>query len=160
MRQQLIATPIGTLQLVCEKGVLIEINWDNKHRAAAEATHEDVELLALAAAEVAHFLNGEKCSFTVPIEPRGTAFQASVWRELRNIPWGETRSYHDIACSLDKPSASRAVGAAIGRNPLPLVIPCHRVIGSNGSLTGFAGGLAIKRQLLLIESRQRRLSFR
>ncbi|MDA7581944.1 methylated-DNA--[protein]-cysteine S-methyltransferase [Luminiphilus sp.] len=160
MRQQLIATPIGTLQLVCEKGVLIEINWENEHRAAAEATHEDVELLALAAAEVTHFLNGERCRFTVPIEPRGTAFQASVWRQLRKIPWGETRSYHDIACSLDKPSASRAVGAAIGRNPLPLIIPCHRVIGSNGSLTGFAGGLAIKRQLLLIESHQRGLSFR
>ena len=160
MRQQLIATPIGTLQLVSEKGVLIEINWENKYRAVAEATHEDSELLALAAAEVTHFLKSEQRNFTVPIEPRGTAFQSSVWRELRNIPWGETRSYHDIACSLEKPSASRAVGAAIGRNPLPLIIPCHRVIGSNGSLTGFAGGLTIKRQLLLIESRQRDLSFR
>ena len=160
MRQQLIATPIGTLQLVCEQGVLIEINWESKYRAAAEATHEDGELLALAAAEVTHFLKGEQRGFTVPIEPRGTAFQSSVWRELRNIPWGETRSYYDIASSLEKPSASRAVGAAIGRNPLPLIIPCHRVIGSNGSLTGFAGGLTIKRQLLLIESRQRDLSFR
>ena len=159
MRQQLITTPIGTLQLVCEQGALIEINWDNKHRTAAEATHEDMALLALATVEITHFLSGEKRDFTVPVEPRGTAFQASVWRELRNIPWGETRSYQDIACSLDKPSASRAVGAAIGRNPLPLIIPCHRVIGSNGSLTGFAGGLAIKRQLLLIESRQPGLSF-
>ena len=94
MRQQLIATPIGTLQLVCEKGVLIEINWDNKHRAAAEATHEDVELLALAAAEVAHFLNGEKCSFTVPIEPRGTAFQVSVWRRTRHLARRERYRWH------------------------------------------------------------------
>ena len=160
MLQQLIDTPIGTLQLVCEKGVLIEINWENKHRTAAEAVQEDGELLALAAAEVAHFLKSEKHQFTVPIEPRGTAFQTSVWRELQHIPWGETRTYHDIASNLGKPSASRAVGAAIGRNPLPLIIPCHRVIGSNGSLTGFAGGLTIKRQLLLIESRQRGLGFR
>ena len=160
MSDQLIATPIGTLQLVCEQGVLIEINWENNYRAAAEGTREDGELLALAAAEVTHFLKGEQRSFTVPSEPRGTAFQASVWRELRNIPWGETRSYQDIATSLEKPSASRAVGAAIGRNPLPLIIPCHRVIGSNGSLTGFTGGLTIKRQLLLIESRQQGLSFR
>lgn len=159
MRHQLIDTPIGTLQLVCEKGALIEINWENKHRAVVEVAQEDGELLALAAAEVTHFLKSEKRQFTVPIKPRGTAFQTSVWRELRNIPWGETRTYHDIACNLKKPSASRAVGAAIGRNPLPLIIPCHRVIGSNGSLTGFAGGLAIKRQLLLIESRQRGLSF-
>ena len=160
MRHQLIDTPIGTLQLVCEKGALIEINWENKHRAVAEVAQEDGELLALAAAEVTHFLKSEKRQLTVPIKPRGTAFQTSVWRELRKIPWGETRTYRDIACNLEKPSASRAVGAAIGRNPLPLIIPCHRVIGSNGSLTGFAGGLAIKRQLLLIESRQRGLSFR
>ena len=159
MRYQLIDTPIGTLQLVCEKGALIEINWENKHRAVAEAAQEDGELLALAAAEVTNFRKSEKHQCTVPIKPRGTAFQTSVWRELRNIPWGETRTYHDIACNLEKPSASRAVGAAIGRNPLPLIIPCHRVIGSNGSLTGFAGGLAIKRQLLLIESSQRGLSF-
>ena len=159
MRHQLIDTPIVTLQLVCEKGALIEINWENKHRAVAQATQEDGELLALAAAEITHFLKSEKRQFTVPIKPTGTAFQTSVWRELRNIPWGETRTYHDIACNLEKPSASRAVGAAIGRNPLPLIIPCHRVVGSNGLLTGFAGGLAIKRQLLLIESRQRGLSF-
>ena len=89
--------------------------------------------------------------FTLPLAPRGTPFQLEVWRALREIPYGETRSYAQIARIIGKPEAIRAVGAANGANPLPIVVPCHRVIGSNGSLTGFGGGLAAKRFLLDLE---------
>ena len=89
--------------------------------------------------------------FTLPLAPRGTPFQLDVWRALRDIPYGETRSYAQIARIIGKPDAIRAVGAANGANPLPIVVPCHRVIGSNGSLTGFGGGLAAKRFLLDLE---------
>lgn len=89
--------------------------------------------------------------FNLPLAPRGTPFQLEVWRALRAIPYGETRSYAQIARGIGKPEAIRAVGAANGANPLPIVVPCHRVIGSNGSLTGFGGGLAAKRFLLDLE---------
>ena len=89
--------------------------------------------------------------FKLPLAPRGTTFQLDVWRALRDIPYGETRSYAQIARTIGKPEAIRAVGAANGANPLPIVVPCHRVIGSNGSLTGFGGGLEAKRFLLDLE---------
>ena len=89
--------------------------------------------------------------FTLPLAPRGTPFQLSVWSALRDIPYGDTRSYAQIAQIIGKPEAIRAVGAANGANPLPIVVPCHRVIGSNGSLTGFGGGLPMKRFLLDLE---------
>jgi len=89
--------------------------------------------------------------FDLPLATGGTEFQQAVWQALRAIPWGELRSYRDIACALHNPRAVRAVGAANGRNPLPIVVPCHRVIGANGSLTGFAGGLAAKALLLELE---------
>jgi methylated-DNA-[protein]-cysteine S-methyltransferase len=89
--------------------------------------------------------------FSLPLAPRGTPFQHEVWTALREIPYGETRSYAQIARTIGKPEAIRAVGAANGANPLPIVVPCHRVIGSNGSLTGFGGGLAAKRYLLDLE---------
>ncbi len=89
--------------------------------------------------------------FNLPLAPRGTPFQLDVWRALRAIPYGETRSYAQIARAIGKPEAIRAVGAANGANPLPIVVPCHRVIGSNGSLTGFGGGLPAKRFLLDLE---------
>jgi methylated-DNA-[protein]-cysteine S-methyltransferase len=89
--------------------------------------------------------------FDLPLAPRGTPFQLDVWRALRAIPYGETRSYAQVARAIGKPEAIRAVGAANGANPLPIVVPCHRVIGSNGSLTGFGGGLSAKRFLLDLE---------
>ena len=89
--------------------------------------------------------------FELPLAPRGTEFQQRVWRALREIPYGETTSYGELARSIGRPSASRAVGAANGRNPLPIVVPCHRVIGSTGRLTGFAGGLHLKEGLLELE---------
>ncbi|WP_086980702.1 methylated-DNA--[protein]-cysteine S-methyltransferase [Vibrio aphrogenes] len=100
----------------------------------------------------AYFL-GKRCdfNFSMPLEPQGTVFQQSVWQALRQIPSGATCRYKDIADQIDNPKAVRAVGAAIGRNPIPIIIPCHRVVGADGSLTGFAHGLAMKRQLLRLE---------
>jgi methylated-DNA-[protein]-cysteine S-methyltransferase len=97
------------------------------------------------------YFAGELHEFSLPLAPAGTPFQQSVWTALRTIPYGETRSYLDIANSIGKPSACRAVGAANGANPLPIVVPCHRVIGSNGTLTGFGGGVEVKRRLLALE---------
>jgi methylated-DNA-[protein]-cysteine S-methyltransferase len=103
------------------------------------------------------YFSGELESFNLPLAPEGTPFQLEVWHRLRDIPFGETMSYGEIARLLHRPGASRAVGLANGSNPIPLVIPCHRVIGSNGKLTGYGGGLPIKEKLLALERRQLRL---
>lgn len=106
-----------------------------------------------AARQLKEYFTGTRRSFDLQLSPHGTPFQLAVLQALRNIPYGETRSYADVARSVGKPKAVRAVGAANGRNPLPIVIPCHRVIGSNGSLTGFGGGIDTKRFLLDLEKR-------
>ncbi len=105
----------------------------------------------LARQEVEEYLNGGRKSFSSPLDMRGTPFQIEVWNELLNIPYGETRSYGEIAAAVGRPRAARAVGAAVGANPLPIIVPCHRVIGKNGSLVGFGGGLRLKERLLLLE---------
>ena len=105
-----------------------------------------------AACQLVQYLTGHRKSFELELEPAGTPFQRQVWEELRRIPYGTTISYADLARRIGKPKAVRAVGAANGKNPLPIVIPCHRVIGKDGSLTGFGGGLDIKRWLLALES--------
>lgn len=102
--------------------------------------------------QLEEYFAGERQVFDLQLAPNGTAFQLSVLEKLNDIPYGETRSYGDIARSLGKPGASRAVGAANGRNPIPIIIPCHRVIGENGSMTGFGGGIETKRFLLNLES--------
>jgi O-6-methylguanine DNA methyltransferase len=108
-------------------------------------------LLAGAIAQLHEYFAGARETFSVPLRPAGTPFQLSVWRALEEIPYGYTRTYRDIACAIGRPTATRAVGAANGQNPLPIFIPCHRVIGSNGSLTGFGGGLDVKLALLRLE---------
>lgn len=101
-----------------------------------------------------YFLKQRK-QFSIPMDLKGTPFQLSVWRELAQIPFGETRTYSQIANKIGNPQASRAVGAATGRNPLPLIIPCHRVVGKNGKLTGFRGGLSLKNTLLQLEGHEK-----
>ena len=108
-------------------------------------------VLAACAAQLTDYFAGKRRHFELPLAARGTPFQQSVWDALADIPYGELRSYRDIARTIGNPAAVRAVGAANGRNPLPIVVPCHRVIGSNGTLTGFAGGLEVKRFLLELE---------
>jgi methylated-DNA-[protein]-cysteine S-methyltransferase len=103
------------------------------------------------AAQIEEYLAGKRKQFTVPVVMRGTEFQKAVWQALRQIPFGETRSYKEIAAAIGKPKAVRAVGMANNRNPMVLIVPCHRVIGHDGSLTGFGGGLPLKRRLLELE---------
>ncbi|RYD65796.1 MAG: methylated-DNA--[protein]-cysteine S-methyltransferase, partial [Sphingomonadales bacterium] len=117
--------------------------------ALADAT--DHPVLVETERQIAEYFAGKRSAFTVPLDFRGTDFQKSVWAALLTIPFGETRSYGEIARQIGRPSASRAVGAANGRNPISIIAPCHRVIGSNGALTGFAGGLAAKELLLALE---------
>ena len=110
--------------------------------------------------QIVEFLNGKRQEFELPLDMRGTAFQVEVWSALRDIPYGETRSYADMANTLGRPKAVRAVGTANGANPLSLVVPCHRVVNKGGKLGGYAGGLDLKRKLLAMESTkptQRRL---
>jgi len=110
-------------------------------------------VLRRAAAQLAEYFAGARRDFDVPLAPRGTGFQQRVWRELAKIPYGQTRSYGELARSLGRPTASRAVGAANGRNPISILVPCHRVVAGTGALTGYAGGLAAKRWLLEHEAR-------
>ena len=107
--------------------------------------------------QLREYFAGRLTAFDLPLAPEGTPFQTEVWRAVSEIPYGETRSYGDIARRINKKEAVRAVGAANGQNPLPIVIPCHRVIGSDGRLTGYGGGLPLKKRLLALESRQRSL---
>jgi methylated-DNA-[protein]-cysteine S-methyltransferase len=145
-------SPVGELTLVAGDRGLVAILWENDppHRVplgtlGAHAAHPVIDQ---AAAELTAYFAGERTSFAVPLDFRGTSFQRQVWAELLAIPYGETRSYGEIARRLGCPGASRAVGAANGRNPISIIAPCHRVIGASGKLTGFAGGLAAKQWLL------------
>lgn len=150
MKYRLLTTPIGQLRLVSEGTQLAAIEFEGQYEDDTEQDLQD-SVLARAAEQLQEYFAGQRTRFDLPLGASGTAFQQQVWRALQNIPYGETRSYSDIARSIDRQTAVRAVGAANGRNPLPVVVPCHRVIGSDGSLTGFAGGLAAKRVLLQLE---------
>lgn len=148
-----VASPLGTLQLISEADYLVELNWYGAHKALSSTIGSHLTILTTAADELSQFFSGHRHDFSVPVKPMGTAFQLSVWRELQTIKWGETYSYRDIAKRLGKPTGSRAVGGAVGRNPIPIFIPCHRIVGANGSLTGFSGGLQNKKKLLECEGR-------
>jgi methylated-DNA-[protein]-cysteine S-methyltransferase len=141
-------SPVGTLLLARNNEGLTAISFDGAPET--EWTRDDRAFDDVRAQLRAYFAK-ELRAFDLPLAPRGTPFQLAVWRTLREIPYGETRSYTQIANAVGRPSAVRAVGAANGANPLPIVVPCHRVIGANGSLTGFGGGLTAKRFLLDLE---------
>jgi methylated-DNA-[protein]-cysteine S-methyltransferase len=144
-----IDSPLGPLQLESDGKHLTAIRFPGKHAAGADSSPDSV--LQAARTQLDEYFAGSRQRFDLPLAARGTPFQESVWQALAAIPWGEVRSYRDIACAIGKPKAVRAVGAANGRNPLPIVVPCHRVIGADGSLTGFGGGLPLKVQLLTLE---------
>ena len=148
-------SPLGDLLLAGQGETLSYIGFPN---GKARMRHQDVWLpdqqaFREARQQLRAYFAGELMHFDLPVAPAGTPFQQQVWRALQGIPYGQTRSYGDIAAQLGSPLASRAVGAANGRNPLPIVIPCHRVIGASGSLTGVAGGLQAKALLLRLEQR-------
>jgi methylated-DNA-[protein]-cysteine S-methyltransferase len=150
-------TPIGTLTIAADAEGLRHIEFpSNRHpmdRAgwASGAHGHASEVLRTTRTQLLEYFAGERRDFDLPLRPQGTLFQMQVWRALGTIPYGDTWSYRDLARAIDKPDAVRAVGAANGRNPLPIVLPCHRVIGADGSLTGFGGGLPIKEALLRLE---------
>lgn len=157
-----IDTPIGTLTLAADAAGLRHIEFPSNRHPADRAGWRPVargdgpqravaETLARTAEQLREYFAGERRTFDLPLAPAGTAFQCEVWRMLATIPYGRTWSYRDLAQALGKPAALRAVGAANGRNPLPIVLPCHRVIGADGGLTGFGGGLPIKEALLRLE---------
>jgi methylated-DNA-[protein]-cysteine S-methyltransferase len=153
-------SPLGNLQLISEADYLIELNWQGAHKALSTATRSEPAVLTTAADELSQFFSGQRYQFSVPIKPKGTPFQLSVWRELQGIAWGVTCSYRDIAERLGNPMGSRAVGGAVGRNPIPVIIPCHRIVGVSGALTGFSGGLHNKKILLGCEGHPLQQSFR
>jgi methylated-DNA-[protein]-cysteine S-methyltransferase len=144
-------SPIGRLRLVSDGKHLVKIEFENQYNADEAANETADPVLEASATQLKEYFAGKRHSFDLPLAAAGTDFQRSVWAALAAIPYGELRSYRDIAQSIAKPKAVRAVGAANGRNPLPIVVPCHRVIGSDGSLTGFAGGLEAKTCLLELE---------
>ena len=152
MAQYICPSPMGPLSLVEENGALVEVRWNfDLPRDAAPLALPSTPLLRQAAAELAAYFAGDLREFTVPLAPKGTSFQQKVWAALREIPYGETRSYKEIAAMVGNEKACRAVGMANNRNPLPIFIPCHRVVGADGKLVGYAGGLDVKTFLLNLE---------
>ncbi|MFD1065430.1 methylated-DNA--[protein]-cysteine S-methyltransferase [Oceanobacillus locisalsi] len=128
-------------------------NWAAKKRQGAMLIHDE-EKVSLYKEQLISYLDGTRTQFDVPIDLKGTTFQEMVWKELQNIPYGETVSYMDIAEKIEKPKAVRAVGAAIGANPVMILVPCHRVVAKDGKLTGFRGGISMKEGLLALESKK------
>lgn len=149
-----LTTDIGPLTLIADGEALVAVRFENEEgspRSSEPAERGGCPLLTEAARQIGEYLRGERRDFDVPIRLEGTDFQLLVWNTLRTIPYGETRTYAEIAARIDRPKAVRAVGGANHRNPLPLLVPCHRVVGADGTLVGFGGGLEVKRRLLEIE---------
>lgn len=136
-----------SLYLVATETHLINIQFTQPQKALLQTT----ELLSMATIQLDEYFQGKRTTFSLPFKLTGTPFQLAVWKELQNIPYGQTTSYKEIAQKINKPKAYRAVGMANNKNPLPIIIPCHRVIGSNGKLIGHAGGLKLKNYLLELE---------
>jgi O-6-methylguanine DNA methyltransferase len=146
-----IVTPAGVFRATFSPRGLRGLAFPAGHNGMAATTGPWGSMLA---AELDAYLRGELTEFTVPLDLRGTPFQLRVWEELRHIPYGETRSYLEVAVAIGTADRVRAVGAANGANPVPVIVPCHRVIGSDGRLVGFGGGLGWKRRLLDVERSQ------
>jgi methylated-DNA-[protein]-cysteine S-methyltransferase len=151
-------TPVGRLLLAREGRELRLINFQRGPRPRLDPRwRESTDAFDDVVSQLTEYFAGERQRFELPLAPEGTPFQQRVWRELQDIPYGVTISYGQLAARIGQPTASRAVGLANGSNPLAIVIPCHRVIGANGTLTGYGGGLPIKGRLLALERGARRL---
>lgn len=150
------ASPVGALKLIASNVGLSAVLWENDNpkrvRVGELIDAPDHSIVTQAERELREYFAGERTSFTVPLDAAGTEFQKKAWAALLTIPYGETRSYGELARQIGNPKASRAFGAANGRNPISIIVPCHRAIGSDGAMTGFAGGLEAKRYLLALET--------
>jgi len=147
-------TFIGPITIIESDGHLEEIRFGDKNEEKDSIIFEETVVINKTYQQLQEYFRGERKIFDLPLRPKGTDFQRRVWAALVNIPHGETRSYKDLAIIIQNPKAYRAVGMANNKNPLPIVIPCHRVIGSNRKLVGYRGGLDIKKRLLEIENVQ------
>jgi methylated-DNA-[protein]-cysteine S-methyltransferase len=152
---KIIKSPIGKLKLVASERALVAVLWENDNprrvRLSELVVDEEHPVLVETERQLGEYFAGKRKEFSVHLDMRGTHFQKDVWDALLAIPFGETRSYGQLAKQLGNPRATRAVGAANGKNPVSIIVPCHRVIGSSGKLTGFAGGLDAKAHLLNLE---------
>ena len=156
MNYAYLETPIGTLLIVGDDAAVHRITFPQRGRAAkTEPEWQESQRgpVGEAMRQLREYFAGKRVAFDLPLAPEGTVFQRSVWRQLQEIPYGETISYGELACRVGNPKASRAVGSANGANPLPIVIPCHRVIAGDGTVGGFGGGLPTKQTLLALEVR-------
>ena len=149
----IVSSPIGPLTLIAEGGALTAVDFGAPDGRDPGGSTDP--LLAETGRQLEAYFSGERRDFDLPLRPSGTPFQLEVWRAVRDIPYGETVSYGELATRIGRPTAARAVGRANGQNPLAIVVPCHRVIGADGTLTGYAGGLQMKATLLAIESPRR-----
>jgi methylated-DNA-[protein]-cysteine S-methyltransferase len=150
-------SPVGKLKLVASSEALVAVLWEQEppKRVKLDKMNLDPQhpILIEAERQISEYFAGERIRFDLPLQLDGTEFQKKVWQALREIPFGKTKSYQDLARAVGSPEASRAVGAANGKNPLSIVVPCHRVVAANGALTGFAGGLETKAALLALEEK-------
>lgn len=144
------STRIGAISIKEENDAIVGLGFD-RNESYEDWKYQETELLSEAAAQVLDYLAGKRQTFTVAVRTHGTPFQEKVWEKLREIPYGETRTYGQLAAAAGSPKGARAAGMACHCNPVMILIPCHRIIGSNGSLTGFGGGLAAKKELLAVE---------
>lgn len=155
-------SPLGTLQLTAEDGALTGVHFPGQKHDRPPQPHwrraDGEPVLAAARAQLAEYFDGRRSDFDLPLAPRGTPFQQAVWRALLAVPFGATSTYGSIAGAIGRPTAVRAVGAAVGANPIGIVVPCHRIVGADGSLTGYAGGLDRKTKLLALEARAARFT--
>lgn len=153
--QKKINSQVGPMYLVASANGLQGVFWKEQNISfeEVEASSPQGQLLQKAEKQLIEYLEGKRKFFDLPLDPQGTEFQKKVWQKLCDIPYGGTKSYKDIALELQNANACRAVGMANGKNPLSIIVPCHRVIASNGTLCGYAGGLEVKKKLLAIEER-------
>lgn len=147
--RSIMATPYGKILLEAENNNLVSCRFTFSENS--QQTNSDTPFLRNVKKQLDEYFSGTRKSFDIKLAPAGTTFQQSVWQALQKIPYGQTASYKDIAEKINNPKAFRAVGMANNKNPIAIIIPCHRVIGSNGNLVGYAGGLDLKQQLLELE---------
>lgn len=152
-------SPVGNLKLVCSDEALVAVLWENEKVGRVKLPKMESDpnhsILIEAETQLEEYFAGDRKEFSIPLNPIGTEFQKKVWNELQQIDYGATLSYMELATRIGSPQSARAIGAANGKNPISIIVPCHRVIGANGELTGFAGGIHYKERLLNLEKNQR-----
>ncbi len=146
-------TTIGELLVAEKSGKITDVKLTSRLKPIFDGEFRETPLLTLTIQQLHEYLAGKRFTFDLPLAPQGTTFQLAVWQALLDIPYGETRSYGAIAHAIGNPKAARAVGMANHNNPISFIIPCHRVIGANGALVGYGGGLDLKKKLLALESK-------